>query len=496
MLLLAFLALGSVTYSQLFSAEHFSDDFLFIFADSRHPVSYWLIHGNPYNRLIYRPIEAVVYASAQDLFGAFTVLPLHLANFVVHTVLAWIIVQAMRHAGFRRTQSLLAGLYFLLSEIQVEAVAGLDTLSQVLGAAFGFISVTLLWKSLWAGTLNRGTWRAQPNRRWLASSIAAFVLALLSKETSFGFSFAATLLIAIWAVQTHGVRAVRAVRYLAPFAVSAVSIAILRWIAGAAGPRFGVGRYDVQFGSNITTNLLAIAVGWTLPFSSVDVYRVIGDRNVLALAWIGVTTAGFVLAMAWGVRHSPRHDRRAVAIMLALALSALTPAIFMHVSELYVYNSMPYVSILVGVGLGTLLQELRWDRAHRAVAASSASIALAILVLAHGMAVREKVLLMKRQGDRATNLLNQAAEYARQLPARGTLILVPEQTARRAYSVFLMDGFDTLDTGARFIKPLSKRSDIDVKLAINPSPGELLRLKEEGTVVWLSAEGTLRSERP
>jgi hypothetical protein len=481
---LLFVGVGAALYWPGFSAKHFADDFQFIFDDPIRPIWYWLIHSNPYNRLIYRPIEAVTYAAAQAAFGTTTVLPLHLENFFVHAALAWFIVRVAAAAGFTRLQSVLAGLYFLVAEVQVEAVAGLDTFSQVIGAAFGFASVTLLATALWDGTIRTGHWRSAPRRAYLVASIVAFLLSLLSKETSFGFFCAAAFLITLWTLR-QGARMRTAVRFILPYVMCAGSVIVLRWVIGASEPGVGDARYDFKFDRHIAQNVIEVAAGWVLPIATVDVYQAVGTGDARVLAWGALLTGVLVLTVACGLLWASREEREAVVMLLVLAMCAVTPAIFIHVSELYVYNSMPYISLVVGVGLGSALRRLRWGAFQKQLAGAIAVVGVTSVYAANGIAVREKVLVMRRQGDRAAEMLNEAAEVARTLPPGATLTLRPEPTQMRKYSVFLTDDFDTIETGLRYINRISGRDDIRVRVSIGPTP----QAPEEGAVMLLKSNG-------
>ena len=488
----AFLVFGIGLYTDAFTARHYSDDFYFIYGDSPHSVAYWFVHTNPYNVLAYRPLESVIYAALQKAFGAFNAAPLHAVNFGMHVTLAWLTLHVMLQLGFTRTQSLLGASYGLVSEVQVPAVAGLDSLSQMMGAALGSISIWLLWRSLWSRSLADGTWRQRPNMGLLGWSVTTFLLALFSKETSFGFFVSLSLLVGMWGFHArhYPSGAVRAAPYLIPYAAcTLVALGVRGWVGGR-GPTFGFGRYDLQFGfNNIAENVMSTVAGWAMPFSTAQVYLAIQGGHVWSVALMAAGTSLFIVFVTWGVWRSVHLQRCASLTLLTMAIAALLPVMFMHMSELYLYNSMPFISIIVGTGLGTFLERMRSKAPQRRVAGIVMMLAIAVLLSAHAFAVRQKVSLMKRQGERAAELLQKITAHAKHLPPGGQLVLLEQPSEEPKYSVYVMHGFDPIREGTRYVKEMSGRPDIQVDLYSTADPKALDRLPSEAVVLSLESSG-------
>src|SRR5688572_12151686 len=234
-------ALGVALYSDAITARHYLDDFDFVYGDLPYPAWHWLTTANPYNSVAYRPLEAAIYASLQGTFGPLNPVPLHVANIGLHVALSWLVFYVMLRLGFSRLQAVIAAFYSVAAQIQVSAVAGLDTLSQVLGAALGTGSLWLLWQSLWVGSLRDGTWREKPGAAPLRWSTAAFLLALLSKETSFGFVISVTLLLALWALHFRHIRRSlwSAAAMLVPYITCCVLVLATRSYVGGKAPQAG-----------------------------------------------------------------------------------------------------------------------------------------------------------------------------------------------------------------------------------------------------------------
>ena len=484
--MVAFVAVGVFLYLGAVAAPPYADDFQFVYGDSPHPVWHWATHRNPYNAVAYRPIEAVIYASLQKAFGALNPVPAHVLNMTVHVALAWMILLLVTGLGFPPAHALIAGLFALVSQAQVSAVAGLDTLSQVLAAAFATLSVYLAWRALWQGSLAAGAWRSRPDRRALACSAVAFALALFSKETSLGASISLAVVAILWSRRVHPGRwsAVKAGWLLAAHVACVALVLIARSQVGARPPRFGDGRYDLQIGTNIVENILAAMAGLTIPVSSVQVYVAALARDLPTLLLAASAGGATIAVVAWGVWRSVPWQRQAAAVLLVMSAAALMPVLLMRLSELYLYNAMPFVSAIVGIGAGTLLQHRR--RSARLVAA----LAIVVVLTIHGAATRQKVALMRSQGERAAELLSQISAEARDVPAGGRLVLADSASEEPEYSVFLMPGFEPVRYGTRFVNKMSARSDIAVSLA--PRPSDQAVPAQDITVLTVDRAGHIR----
>jgi hypothetical protein len=298
----------------------------------------------------------------------------------------------------------------------------------------------------------------------------------------------------MWGVGVGGTmrRAAKSTRHLTSYCIGALVVLAIRWSVGGLGPKFGSGRYDLQFGKNIAENAILTLAGWTMPFSSVNVFLAVRNGQVLRLALMAFATAAFMAVVTWGAWRAPRVHRRAIFVLLTIAISGVFPSLFMHMSELYIYNSMPFVSILVGIGVGTFVAELlRSKLAHRHVAEWVVISAIAVLFAAHGLAVREKVALMRRQGNQAASLLNQIAAHAVNLPHSGQLILLDLPSNTLKYSVYVQDGFDPIREGTDYVKAMIGRPDIRVDVYDSIDAGIVEQLPPEATVLSLAPTGYL-----
>ena len=107
------------------------------------------------------------------------------------------------------------------------------------------------------------------------------------------------------------------------------------------------------------------------------------------------------------------------------------------------------------------------------------------------MKKKRLVSLMKQNGARATSLLQQLSLYASSIPVGGELVLVNPEKPRVEYSVFLMRGFNVLETPAQ-IRYLINRGDVAVTI-LEASDANRLQPKESSVVLTTDEEGRVRA---
>jgi hypothetical protein len=159
------------------------------------------------------------------------------------------------------------------------------------------------------------------------------------------------------------------------------------------------------------------------------------------------------------------------------------------VSELYAYNALPYVSLIVGAGLGQLLALTRPGSLWRGVV-----IALLVALLASlAVAVVGKARMMHANGERAGRLLEQVARHLGDVAPGGEVVLVDPDSGERSYAVFLLPRFDPLGEYCRHrLRQLAGRPDLNVRqikqsqVATAPIPpgSVLLTLEGDRVVVY------------
>lgn len=461
---------GIAVYYPGMNIPYYADDFQFVFSPPLPGPLHYFAHPLAENGF-YRPLQAAYLIAVQRLFGLNTV-PVHVLQLLFHVILSLLVFKAVKKAGASLVQALLASLFMLLSQADVHAVLSNDTLSQVGGTLFGSLALWSVAKSLFSRE-SGGAGRGRVPYR------AAFYLAvaLFFKETSLSFVVMILALVALranagalkWlgigdgsekAKETNN-RSVRRGVIVTVVSVLLVSIGylVVRSLVVPTRPAFGAGNYDFHIGANVIRNIAMFAAASVLPFSTVKVFGALRDAGVGEIAGIFGSTFVLILAVFYGLRSSGKG--RLGALASCFAAVSLFPVVLMnHVSELYVYNAMPFVSVVFGMGLGGAVTGLSRRRAGSIVATTIVILAL----LGNASAVRSKAVMMREAGTRAVDLVEEIVPFVREVPEGGRLILLNPPAAGTRYSIFLVGGFDCLRDGLGVLRRLSGREDLTVEI--------------------------------
>ncbi len=445
----AIIVLLLLIYHQALRIPYFGDDFQWYFA---HPAS--MIVGNFFHHAPdndwYRPLQSTVIASIQLLWGSDT-LPIRIWHLLLQTSLALLIFRALRYWMVSVPSAAVATLYFATMQAATFAVICNDTMSQMMGS---FFAVVTLW-NLYRGMEHVRSGRAFPLWRMILSA-AAFFLSLASKETSAGLCLGVFAL--LWVMEpARGVfinRVARVLPRLLPFFLLGVVYLIMRISAGSVMPSYGSrGSYELHLGLNIIKNLALFAFQGVLPFSSAAFMRAVYERNLVAQAIMMLMTALLGVAWIYGVWKSSK--REIAFYMLGLAILSVVPAIFLnHVSEVYLYNALPYFTVAFGIAI-----EYYWERAGQGI-----RIAFAMLLLgafaANIYGAARKTAALAEESHRAQVLMAQMYPIISALPPNGTLYLVNPVTHEFEYSVFAMKGFGPVKYADPWILYHTRRPDI------------------------------------
>jgi hypothetical protein len=218
-------------------------------------------------------------------------------------------------------------------------------------------------------------------------------------------------------------------------------------------------RYDIVIGLNILKNMVFVLTGALLSASTVDVLQSYLRAEYVFPAIVFASTLTFTVIILKGLRKA---GRTGLSIMIfILALASVSPfLITMHVSELYVYAAMPFVSILVGIGVGSFIETFQNNK----LSLGAVIVFLAATAASHTIAVIEKDNRMDRNGREAELLLNQIVPLVSKVPPNGFLYLVNTSDNRSNYSVFVMGEFNVLSYGLNRIQELSGREDIQPRI--------------------------------
>ncbi len=446
-------------YAPGLHGAYYGDDLYLRFAHpERLELAHFFARGSAY---FFRPLDHAYLARVQAAVGGETG-PIHALALAYHLAVGALTYAFGRALRLGRGVSGVGAAFVLLHEAAPYGVAGVDTLSQLGSTAWGMLALVLLVRA------QRGP---AAGRAWAGvGALGAFALALLYKETAAAYlplagvlalacaAPAAPLDRAVW-----GASLLRAVRVVLPFAVLFGVYLAVRAHAITATLAFNAeDRYGLHVGLNVPKNLAQFAAAALLTGSTVQAYLDAQAHAWGRLALVGVGTAAFAGAVAWGLWRA-RAAWKPVVLLGVLALGACFPAALLNqVSELYTYTALPFAGLLVGIA-GEALGR-RAGRTRRA----ALSVGALVLVLVHLGAARQKVALMQARGEEARRLLAAVVPTARALPPGGRLVLRNAAEGVR-YSVFILPGFEVLHWGEPGIVVLAGRPDVTVVFA-DPAP--------------------------
>jgi len=464
-LLIAFAVIGAVIYQPGIQGKYFADDYKFFFSPAPSNPFHFFVNKNPNSSYAYRPIEATFLLFVQTNFGMQT-WPIHAAQLALHIFISWLVFVWMRRNGFGSQAAILGSLFMLVSQANVSAVAGNDTLSQVASTLFGSACMWLFQSYL-----------QRKEVRWLVLSSFSFLLALLSKENGIAY-FLPVALMAWYANDvTLGARMKQVIVKMVPFLVAIVLFFALRSVVQVVGVSTEGGKYGIQLGLGSAKNVAMFLLAAMSPASTVDIFITLQESNFARLAILVAAILVFVVLVLAGLWSS---DHRSLALVLGLfgLLILLPMALFKHVSELYEYNSMPLFAVPVGVGLSHLLHRT----GRKKVVAFGLAFLLLLISAAQVSAVRTKTRLMAENGERSDVLLGQIVPLTKNIPPKGELALVNPDSMGIEYSVFLTQGFNVLQSGEHQIRVLAGRKDFGIRIL---TQSEFERRTERQSVLTL-----------
>jgi hypothetical protein len=448
---------AAVAFYPGLNIAYFADDFQYVGAAPSGQIFYFFTHRNPFHPF-YRPVNSAVLIAIQRYF-ALSTWPQHTINTLVHVMMAWLVYLFMLRAGFSRLGAVLGSSFMLLSQANAMAVLENDTFSQLAGTFFGYLALWLLYRCFFeSGTRQHG----RPAYLFCMLALPAFALSLWSKETSISFALlvGAFFLVKNLRLRKWSAFAAKTTVELLPFV--AVTLAYLAVRARLGLPRATLGtteRYQLWPGLNMFKNLVFDGVAATIPVSSVQVYVAFQSHRFFFLALVVLAALTFAALVISGICLSLQ--RRLLTLLAAGAVLALFPSfLLVHASELYVYNTMPLVAVLMGAGMGCLLSM----RPATTFAGAGLSAALVALFASFIMANHQKAELMKQNGIRAAELLSQIKPYLSQVPHRGMLVLVNPPADRPSYSDFLVNGFDVFQSGENILNLTAGRQDFSTNI--------------------------------
>jgi hypothetical protein len=448
-----FLVVGCAIYWAGLNGAYFGDDFNYVFHQPSSKAFHFFLHANP-NATFYRPIESMVLAVVQTYFATAT-WPIHLLVLLSHIMLSFLVYYATVELGFSRLQGSLAGAYMLVSQANAMAVLSNDTLSQVAGTLFGYCSLWTYYRFQVSNQVKSEVAASQSRHLYIAS-LLFFTVSIWMKETSLSFLLAVIILALTVSAGNNQFSLRKNAVTLLPYVLITMIYVLIRSLAVSGQPD---DRYTLLLGLNIIVNVAETLYSAFLPVSSVALYSAFTDGNTLVVFAITGISITIVAVVILGVVRS--RTSLVSLLLIVLTLATMFPmALFKHVSELYAYNSMPTVSMLLGIGLVTFANQFIQRKLFKATCA----VLLAVLFASQVVSIQQKARLTTENGERASSLARQIIPYIASVPPNGTLVLLNPVNTRHEYSIFLMNDFNVLKYGTNIINSLSGRDDIHIRI--------------------------------
>lgn len=480
---------GLLVYQAGLGIPYFSDDFQYVHVAPDNDVFYFFTHANPYNPEFYRPLNSAILIMVQHFFGWAT-WPVHLVTILVHVLLAWLVYLFMMRAQFTRLQAALGSGLMLISQANAIAVLENDTLSQVAGTALGCLTLWLLYLCYFEqGT----TPRLKPNYGFYALSLPVFALCLSAKETSVSF-----LILAAGVISLHHQpggkwqTAFRRILQGLPFALITAGYMMVRAALGLTHGRIGhAHRYEFWPGLNVIRNFAQDVLAASLPVSSVKGYLLFVTGRYLSFALIAGMAAAIIIITAAGAVLT--QQRRLLLVLgLAFCIGLFPSVLLTHAGELYLYNSMPFLAVIAGAGMGELLMRYRLPMTRGVVLHT----ALVLLAASYALAIHQKATMMQANGSRAAELLCELKPYFPVIPVNGQLVLVNPTDNQPEYSDFVVNGFNVLKDGLNIVNYEAGRTDFRTEIVSSParpSDNRRLVLTLRGNTVTPVGYGTVQN---
>jgi hypothetical protein len=393
------------------NGRFFCDDWEFLLADPCRMIGQAFFVPSPYD--LYRPLQLLAVAASQCWLGSGT-LPIHLLVALFHAatcVIVWRITQAWVGS---RLAAWLAVALLTVSQLSITAVAGNDTLSLVMGTGAGVLAFWLV---------SRGSSHS------VVPSLAVLVIALLSKESSIGYSMG----LIGWGVWRAADPRTRAAGVLTATGALVLTAVYLLWRGHVTGWTPGLDpNPGFQFGPQVVTHLAMLLLPVFLPSSTTWTFLTVqaGHRLLPALAVLA-SVACWLIVLRSAVRQV---GARRSAALLALSVSGLIAVLpLRHVSELYAYAALPGLAILFGVAMFGLLA--RHDRRRLLI-----GLALVVWLAGQAFFAREKAGQMYANGESAAALARGLRTAAATWPHGSKVVMVDDVDPRAQYSLFRMAG--------------------------------------------------------
>lgn len=412
------------------SGSYYSDDFCYRVHDAATSPIYFLFNKNPLHGSAYRPLEFITLWFTQAISGYDTTLQ-HSIQILLHLLITFLLYSISQKLGLSKRSSIIASLFMLFSQSSVSAVSSNDTISQLYGTLFGFLSIYILYKDF----------REESSKKQyhhIILSVLFYAIALFSKELSLGFLITIVSLISYFAIKHNKIKS--NILKILPFILVTIFYLIFRSSLELSTGQFGSERYDLNIGFNLIKNTILLLVQAFIPFSSADIFIHIKNREFQNLILPILLTLSTIIVPLYGFIKEKRFKE--LLLLLFFYLSIMSAAIGLnHVSELYTYQVLPIFAIFIGSGYAMIYKNIQSKKIRQLL-----NIWITSIIIINISACHSKSNLLTIQGNQGINLHPQLKIIIDDHQINDTLYFV-NKSYTPEYSIYYKREFNNMKSG-------------------------------------------------
>jgi len=364
---------------------------------------------------MFRPLTKAAYFGLMYRAFGLDAAPYHVASVVLHLANVGLFYVLMRRLRVSMAAALTVTTLFALSISFFHVIAWISCIQQLLGECF--MLAALVWG---IDYMRHGSDRA----RW--GSLAAYILALLSIEQTFGVPI--FLFLYAWlapGAPNKGVKPNEALNKLAPH-VTVMAVYLVFMAFWKTVPQ--TGSYAFALGPNVAINFLTY-IGWSLHFGVVLPSRMATG----AVPW----HVSHFLVLLLVVYHVVRKRWREVAFGLACVVFTLFPALFLSNHTFYLHTYIPAFGILYLIALlADDVFALSWLRSGRVRVAALALVLLTMSLVSFVMVRKNEQYKMFGLIDSQRSFVLRRAFIARNIYNCVVAGRSPEGEVQKVYMVY------------------------------------------------------------
>jgi len=423
----SFIVLTIILYVANINGGYFSDDFTMFFPKGEINIFSLFFSINPYEPAVYRPLAGIYNGIVQYFFGTNAFL-IHLMNILLHGIISCVIYNGIIRLNMNKQAAIIGSLLFIIAQSTVTVTLRNCTMTQQLSCLFNLLFIYVL------------VFSEKPKIKRYLILCSLYVLGLFSKETSLATLPTAMALIFIMSRYrgssfANGIK--NAVFQTMPYIILTGAYFVLRLLIGL--PFSSEGRATFSVGLNLVKNLAMLIFSNINHFSSTDVFYALVLRNYTMLSIVVFVNVAVAVFVFYGV-IKVKQVKIALVLILLMVISYFPTALMHHVSEVYGYNSMPFLCIMYAIGLDYWLNRSKNNKRSVCLAV------LSVIILLNVASLERKAMLLNNNANTAQNLIAQLKVILKEQPPGTQVFLIntEKDELRYSYGNFHMTAAETL----------------------------------------------------